>query len=239
MQTAAEYRAIAVQTYNMAERNMDAAVEDRGWTAAVEQGGNYASLPPAVVMDVDETVLDNSKYQAKLVLEGKEFNARTWDEWIARKEAEAVPGAVDFIDRVREKGVGIIFITNRECRKRDGSDATCPQEQDTIDNLERAGIGGVGPEDILLRNEEDGWSSEKKTRREQVSRKYRIVMLFGDDLGDCLPDVKTGISPRERDELVKEHGEDWGRRWYVLPNPTYGSWLGVLDGTGANSLTGY
>ena len=102
------------------------------------------------------------------------------------------------------------------------------QEAGTIENLAKVGVSGVLPEDILLLGEEDGWSSEKKSRREYVSKKYRIVMLFGDDLGDFLPGVKSGITPEERDRLVGEHNNNWGKKWFMLPNPTYGSWINVL-----------
>ena len=70
VRTAAEYRAASLQTYNTALQTIDRAVGDPGWTAALEQTGDCADLPPAVVMDVDETVLDNARYQAQTVLDG-------------------------------------------------------------------------------------------------------------------------------------------------------------------------
>jgi acid phosphatase len=80
----------------------------------------------------------------------------------------------------------------------------------------------------MLKGEQEGWTSEKKSRREEVAKKYRIVMLFGDDLGDFLADVKTNITPQDRDRLVSENKVNWGRKWFMLPNPTYGSWLDIL-----------
>lgn len=228
MQASAEYKANTTQAYNSALRSIDAAINDRKWTAAKEQVGSYSSLPPAIVMDIDETVLDNSRYMGKVVLEGGEWNAGTWNEWVDLKEATAVPGAVEFIKAMKGKHVKVIFISNRECRSSDNSRSVSCQEAGTIENLAKVGVEGVRPEDVLLLGEQDGWTSEKKSRREYISKKYRIVMLFGDDLGDFLPDVKSNITPRERDRLVVENKNNWGRKWFMLPNPTYGSWINVL-----------
>ncbi len=228
MQTSAEYKANTTQAYNTALRNINAALRDRKWTAAKEQVGNYFSLPPAIVMDIDETVLDNSPYMGKVVLENGEWNAATWNEWVARKEASAVPGAVECIKAMRDKNVRVIFISNRESRKGETPGAGYSQEAGTIENLAKVGVAGVLPEDILLLGEEEGWTSEKKSRREYISKKYRIVMLFGDDLGDFLADVKSNITPQERDRLVSENKNNWGLKWFMLPNPTYGSWFTIL-----------
>ena len=228
MQASAEYKANTIQAYNTALRNINAALRDRKWTAAKEQVGHYSSLPPAIVMDIDETVLDNSKYMGKVVLEGGEWNPVTWNEWVALESATAVPGAVEFINAMKGKHVRVIFISNRECRKGDKPGAGNCQEAVTIANLAKVGVAGVLPEDVLLAGEEDGWTSEKKSRREYVAKKYRIVMLFGDDLGDFLADVKSNITPQERDRLIGENKDNWGRKWFVLPNPTYGSWFNIL-----------
>ncbi len=228
MQASAEYKANTIQAYRTALRNIDAALGDHKWTAAKEQVGDCSSLPPAIVMDIDETVLDNSRYMGKMVLEGGEWSAVTWNEWVAQQSATAVAGAVEFINAMKDKHVRVIFISNRECKRGDKSLAGSCQEAGTIENLEKVGVAGVLPEDVLLMGEQDGWTSEKKSRREYVSKKYRIVMLFGDDLGDFLPDVKSNITPEERDRLVGEYKNNWGRKWFMLPNPTYGSWINIL-----------
>src|SRR5215203_940023 len=67
MQTSLEYQASAVQAYRLAARQLDEALADRSWTAAIEQTGDASKLPPAVVLDIDETVLDNSPFQARVV----------------------------------------------------------------------------------------------------------------------------------------------------------------------------
>ncbi len=239
MQSSAEYRANTTQAYQSAMKHIDAAISDKSWVATEEQTGNCSKLPPAVVMDIDETVLDNSRYMGKVVLENGQWSAETWDEWVALKEATAIPGAVAFINAMKKKNVTVIFISNRECGKRDGSESGCMQEIDTIENLARVGVTDVSPEHVLLKGEKEDWTSEKKSRREAVAHKYRIIMLFGDDLGDFLPNVKKNISPAERDRLVEENRAKWGKKWFILPNPTYGSWFNVLGDPKSQYIRAY
>lgn len=245
VQTAAEYEANAIQAYNSAESNIDGALRDKSWTAALEQGSNYSLLPPAIILDIDETVLDNSQYQAQLVLDDEQFNPKTWDQWIAMESAPAVPGVVDFINSMESLQVDVIYITNRECIVRTDGGPECPQKQDTIDNLLKVGIENVDPDHVFLRGERPEWTSEKQSRREIAASNHRIIMLFGDDLGDFLPDVKSDITPEERSELVEEYSEHWGRKWFIFSNPTYGSWESILsdpksdflkDTNGSNNL---
>jgi len=239
VQTASEYKANSIQAYNAAINNIERAKSDRSWSSILEQGADFASLPTAIILDIDETVLDNSQYQAQLVLNGTEFDPVTWDHWLAMKAAPAIPGAVDFINSVEAKGIEVIYITNRECKSRQGSDNACPQEQDTLDNLESVGIKNVTSANLLLKKEKPEWSSEKKSRREEIANNYRVVMLFGDDLGDFLPDVKKNITPSERNELVFKYRSNWGSKWFVLSNPNYGSWVGVLNDPKSSHLRGY
>ena len=229
VQSSAEYRATSLQIYNMALKNIELALDGRSWPAAVERADENSSLPPAIVMDVDETVLDNSRYQANSVIERDQWKPETWDEWVALGQAGAVPGAVEFVRQMASRKIEVVYITNRECRKRDNSPLACPQEIDTIRNLRKVGIPDVRPENILLKGEESGWTSEKKSRREVASSKYRILMLFGDDLGDFLPNVKKNITPEDRAQLVDKFNNNWGSVWYMLPNPTYGSWMEILS----------
>jgi len=239
LQTASEYKANAIQAYNSAAHNINKAIADQSWTSALEQGSSGSSLPPAIILDVDETVLDNSQYQAQLVLDNAAFDPESWDRWIARKSAPSVPGAVDFINSVSAMGVEVVFITNRECIPRSKGGPPCPQETDTINNLHNVGIKEVKPENILLKKEKPAWSSEKKSRREEVASRYRILMLFGDDLGDFLPDVKKNITPMQRDRLVGEYKDNWGVKWFVFSNPIYGSWMGILSDPKSSHLKGY
>jgi len=219
--------------------NIERAKNDVLWTAILEQGSDFSSLPTAIILDIDETVLDNSQYQAELILNSRDYEKETWDEWVSRHEAPALAGAVEFINGMKNKGVKVIYITNRECKPRQKSDKICPQKQDTFDNLKKVGINDVKLEDILLKNEKPEWSSEKKSRREEVAKSYRVIMLFGDDLGDFLPDVKKNITVDDRNKLVNDYSKNWGNKWFMLSNPSYGSWLRVLSEPKSKHLKGY
>ena len=229
MQSSSEYQALTQTIYNAASDHLDAALADTRWTAALEQKAPFGHLPPAVILDIDETVLDNSTYHGQLIVDKETFNADNWDDWIAHVQARPVRGAAGFIREAQQKGVAIIFITNRTCRVRPGQNSRCPQEQDTLTNLKRAGITvETSPDEILLRYEMADWSSEKQSRRLHVAESYRILMLFGDDLGDFIPNAKTDIGPDERLKMALSHQKKWGTQWFMLPNPTYGSWLSIL-----------
>jgi acid phosphatase len=121
-----------------------------------------------------------------------------------------------------------------------GQSITCPQEIDTIKNLEDIGFPQLDDKDlILLKNEKPDWGSEKKSRREEIAKSFRILMLIGDDLGDFLPDVKKNITPDERFKLFEQHHDKWGNKWFMLPNPAYGSWDRVISDPKAQHIRGF
>ena len=223
VQRSQEYRANAVQTWRAAAAQLDRALADPSWTALLpEEGGNQqsAKLKPAVIVDIDETVLDNSPYQARLVRDGGSYDELTWDQWVAEKKAKAVPGVVDFAKVATAKGVTILYISNRATHLKDA----------TIANLKAVGMPvkddsvflGLGT--FVKDCEQNG--SEKNCRRRLAGQQYRVLMQFGDQLGDF---VQIEANTAEaRDALYAEY-EDWfGERWFMLPNPTYGSWEPAL-----------
>ena len=189
----------------------------------------------AIVLDVDETVLDNSPYQGQLVFDEAEYGRESWDSWVALRTAAEVPGVVDFIDNAQSLGFHVVFITNRPCRARSGSTEVCPQIEDTRVNLEAIGIdtslttlylrGQEPPEpcrSLLTPKEQEkgNWSqSDKTSRRACIELDREIVMLFGDQLGDFIEE--HGAAGRQ---TAGDFDENWGRRWFMLPNPTYGGW---------------
>ena len=107
VQRSAEYRAVTQTIYRAAADKLDVAL------VPGERGNAATGLPPAVIMDVDETVLDNSPYQARLVRDGKEFDDLTWDAWVAEKKAKPLPGVVDFAKAATAKGVTLLYLSNR------------------------------------------------------------------------------------------------------------------------------
>jgi acid phosphatase len=193
------------------------ALQDTSWTAALEQQPGYGSLPPAVIVDVDETMLDNSPYAARLIEARQGFSEESWGRWVNEAVAEEVPGAVAFARLARELGVEVFYVTNRNAELEDG----------TRRNLLSAGFpAGMAPDVYLLRHEREEWGSDKTTRRAFVAQDYRILILAGDDLNDFVSGARSTRAARE--VLVKRHAANWGSKWFVLANPTYGSWEAAL-----------
>ena len=231
VRNSSEYRASIETAYRAALEALKRGLADPAWTAEPSQAGDLSGLPPAVVMDLDETVLDNSESEVQLLLQGTCFEAfpASWDAWVAERRAPAVPGAVEFVRAARAlqdpagRAVRVYFVTNRECRKRPGNDDPCPQQADTAANLAALGLATPDAE-LLLRGEQPDWDGEKLSRRALVAAGNRIVLNVGDDLADFLPAVRRqGIAERDRARCARDGY--WGTRWFMLPNPMYGSWL--------------
>jgi acid phosphatase len=209
MQTSAEYRVLAEVTYRSATEALTAALADKTWTAATEQTADFSDLGPAVILDLDETVLDNSRFQGELALRRSPYSDTLWKEWVASKEAELIPGVQPFLATARSKGFAVFFVTNR----------TIDEEADTVANLKALGVEATADE--VLSNKENGWTSDKTERRKFLAKKHRIALLIGDDLGDFIP---SKLTPEKRVEEAAKHSDWWGIRWFLLPNPMYGSW---------------
>jgi 5'-nucleotidase (lipoprotein e(P4) family) len=226
VQTALEYEASAIQAYKLAEIQLDAALKDPSWTAAIEQTGRPGALKPAVIVDVDETVLDNSYYQARMIRDNTAYSSATWDPWVQESAATAIPGALAFARFAASRGVTIFYITNR----------TSNLEAATRANLAAAGFPLTdGVDTILTRGERPDWqASSKAPRRAHVARDYRILLLIGDDLGDFIADAAG--TPAERQAKTAPQTSWWGERWIMLPNPTYGSWERAITGSGLDHL---
>jgi acid phosphatase len=225
MQTAAEYRASTLQAYRLATMQIDAAVRDRRWTAAVEQTADVSALPPAVVADLDETILDNSAFEARQMRDGQAFSEEVWNRWCEERSALAVPGAVPFLQYARSHGVTPIYITNRDHKV----------EQATRDVLLKLGAPIDTTRDTVLTRHENGWdASDKSARRRFVAERYRILLLVGDNFEDFAPGTQASID--DRATLLQKYADYWGTKWIVLPNPTYGSWESAI-GFGQGRLT--
>ncbi len=227
-QTSAEFKASAIQTYQTAALQLPLAIADKNWTALPNQTSNYQQLPLAIIVDIDETILDNSPTAAQAVLLNAGYDPKRWDQWVAMAAAKAVPGAVAFVNKAEAAGVKVLYISNRECEKRARATDSCPQKADTLRNLKTVGIEKIDASQIWLKSEQQGWSSEKESRRLLAAKDFRILMSIGDDFGDFLPDVKKNIPPEQRSALVDKFQDYWGAKWFVLANPTYGSWQTIL-----------
>jgi acid phosphatase len=232
MQAALEYEASALQAFRLAQMQVDAALSNPAWTAAIEQTADASKLPPAVIVDVDETVLDNSYYQARMIRDRTEYSAATWDPWVQEARATAIPGAVEFTKYAASKGVTVFYVTNRTANLED------PTRRNLIAlgfPLQTAGATDAPIDTVLTRGERPEWqASAKGTRRAHIAGAYRILLLIGDDLGDFVADAGGTVAERKAKTAPQE--DWWGRRWIMVPNPSYGSWERAVIGSGKDPI---
>lgn len=234
-QAGSETRACALQAYRLAERLLDEGLADPCWTADVEQEaeGGYACKPPAVVLDVDETVLDNAPYNARLlraVLDGKAesdaYDSAAWARWSEQRAASPIPGARSFLRKAVDRGVAVFYVTNRKDSER----------QATYDNLVAAGLPAtleaVRPTDPAAPKDR-AW--DKGPRRRAIAATHRIVLLVGDDLNDFVGGTKA-VPAAERERVLLAHRARVGTRWVVLGNAMYGGWWDAVRADPAAAL---
>ncbi len=220
MQASAEYRAATLGSYALARRQLDAALADPSWDAlpAAERGAiarrGFESLPPAIIVDADETLIDNSPLQARNIRAGGDFDYGRWLAWVKEARARAIPGAVEFAQYAASRGVTVYYVTNRDA----------PAEvEGTVANLRQLGFPvAADAGNVMLRGDARAPDREKGERRRWVGERHRVLLMLGDNLGDFLDGI--GGSRSERDALVEAHRGFWGERWIMLPNPSYGSW---------------
>jgi acid phosphatase len=218
-QRAAEYKASTLQTFQVARYALKEALNQPTWTAALEQNPPYRDLPPAIVLDLDETVLDNSPFMAESTSKGLVYTEERWQKWVDKEQATAIPGAVEFLKYAHSQGVAAIYITNRVCDPSKPADHTVALLKRLQFPMSFAGL--------MCRASADE-STDKSARRAKAAAIHRILLLFGDDLADFVSipavngDWKTKVEAR--DEIMSANRENWGTRWFLLPNPEYGSW---------------
>ena len=219
-QRSVEAKGNALGAYALARIRLDEALADPTLTAApVEQTGDFKDLPPAVILDVDETVLDTSLYQAWTVVDDKSFSPETWTPFVNSKTSRPIPGAVEFTNYADKKGVKVFYVTNR----------TKEEEEGTRENMVALGFPMGGNVDTLMTaKEHPDWGSAKGTRRAAIAKDYRILLLVGDNLGDFSDGYKGDEAARLK--VYEENAERWGKDWIVIANPTYGSFEAATYG---------
>jgi 5'-nucleotidase (lipoprotein e(P4) family) len=221
-QTAIEHDLIYVQTYRDAQSRLLAAMKDRQWDALPKDDRTtpFKDLKPAVILDIDETVLDNSPYQARVIRSGGEYNEADWAAWCKEQKARALPGVVEFTQFAAKHGIAVIYVSNRA---KDLDDAT-------LANLRQVGVPVSGPQSFLgLGTFVEGCEqvgTEKGCRRQLIGQHYRVLMQFGDQIGDFVTVLANNAAGREK--AMAPYMPWIGTRWFVLPNATYGSWEPAL-----------
>ena len=210
MQKAAEYRALCYQAFNWGRWQIDADFDKKNLKKLPKE---QRKMPRAVVVDVDETVLDNSPHQAELIKNRMPFTGAVWTAWVNRRQAKPIPGALEFTKYANSKGVRVFYVTNRNEAEKQG----------TIDNLKAVGFPNVSDETVLVRTSESG----KEARRQLISAKHRIVLLMGDNLND-LASIFERKSVADRFSEVDKTKDLWGSKFIVLPNAMYGDWESAI-----------
>jgi acid phosphatase len=218
MQTSAEYAAVCLQTYNWALERLKQKL------AATKNG----DLRPAVVMDLDETVIDNSAYQSFLFRTKAQSTPQNWEVWEKSypQEVRLVPGAKAFVEAAEQLGVAVVYISNRSTKNQDG----------TIAAIKHVGLN---TEDIAGRLLLRDLASDKTPRRKIADQRFNVLMYFGDNLRDFSEDFvapnlnandDAGQKQAIADRLAKVQKANyrWGNDWIVLPNPAYGEWTRLI-----------
>lgn len=205
MRTSAEYRALAYQGYNVAMNAVKMAVTDP----------SHQRKPLAIVLDADETVVDNTKLMGESIVNGNgRFDAPWWRQAVHQGKSQAMPGAVEFLNEVHKQGVEIFYVSNRYA----------PVNLDvTIQNFKELGFPSVDKDHVLLFEKD----SDKQPRFDMIAKKYYVVVYMGDNAGD-FPIGTKGKTLAERNAIIDNHKEDFGTTFVIFPNPAYGSWVSSL-----------
>jgi 5'-nucleotidase (lipoprotein e(P4) family) len=193
-----EYAVLARQVYRLAGD-------------AVERARTGVSGPWAVVLDIDETTLDNSLYQVERAVYGLPFENESWNAWVKRQEAPAVPGVKAFVERVRAAGGHVAWISNREAALADAIRANLASvgvwtDDDRLCGAKRDYPKSQRRHEVVAGTGECSWSNTP----------MRVLAFVGDQLGD-FPAAA---------EMIPDTGTDeaFGKTCFLLPNPMYGDW---------------
>jgi 5'-nucleotidase (lipoprotein e(P4) family) len=205
-QTSGERRALSYQAFTLARMMLDRDL----------RMNRRNRMRRAIIVDLDETIIDNTPNQARMVKDGTPFTADSFTAWVNRAECAAIPGALEFLSYANSRGVRVFYITNRKQNEREG----------TARNLRNLGFPNVNEETLLVRPPDGNLS--KEPRRLAVSAGYHVVLLMGDDLNDFAAVFENSKTIDTRRESVERNKDQFGTRFIVLPNPMYGNWESAI-----------
>jgi 5'-nucleotidase (lipoprotein e(P4) family) len=207
-QTAAEFRALYHQGFNIARMRVEIALAQK----------QDDSLPLAIISDVDETLLLANDYWGYLITQGQDFfDDASWDRWVEENRAVASPGALEFLNFCVSNSVEIFYVTNR-----DQGETTV---QLAIENLNAVGFPVVDEAHLRVLRE----SSNKELVQSQIREDYEVIALLGDNLNDFARRYySTDVDKRM--SLMEEDRDRYGRDYILFPNPTDGHWIRAIFG---------
>lgn len=203
MQHSGEYRALCYQAFRIGQMRLDEILAT-----------DKSEKPKAIVLDIDETVLDNSPLEAYMAIHGKKESGKNWSEWIKMACAEPLAGAVDFLNNAKEHGVTIFYISNR------GESKMVP----TVENLKKFNFPFADDQHVILQKKD----FNKESRRAEVAKNYNIILFFGDNLNDFSDLFYMQHPDKSAASLVDENKALFGQKFIILPNAMYGSWTREL-----------
>ena len=199
-QKSAEMKALYYQGYNIAKKSLAENLQKKG-----------EEKPGAIIMDIDETILDNSPSEVYLIKNNVQFSDPMWKQWVNTASAEPCPGALDFVKFAETLKIEVFYVTNREA-----PDEFLP----TIKNLRNLGFPFADSIHLVMKTD----MSSKETRRKTIAEKYNILLLVGDNLADF-----DAIFDKRGEDLgfdaVNQKREKFGTKFIILPNPMYGPWI--------------
>ncbi len=219
---APEYNAGTHQAYRAASEQLNTRLKSKDSAVTEVDAASTKNKKPAIILDVDETILSNLVAQEAFAKNGG-YSEKIWNAWVQRAEAPPLAGSVEFLQAAAKQGVTIFYVTNRKAS----------QEDATRRNLRKFGYPISDKVDtVLLQDEKPDWTSDKASRRIFVANDFHVIMLFGDDLNDFISAKQ--LSKKERDAAVEKYQDYWANKWFIMPNPMYGSWTMLIGGEDYN-----
>jgi len=202
-----EYNMLTSQIYSNAKINFKTIDIKNITHCMLEQQSSY-NLPLAVITDIDETIFLNYKFEEMLYNTKQKFSYKLFNNYVNQKSSIPIQGSISYFNFLSERGIKIIYISNREYIT----------ENKTFEHLKELGFPIESKDDLLLLNERKNWTKDKSIRREYISKRYEVIQIFGDNFKDFANDKN----------LIIKHKNRFGKCWFLLPNPFYGSWSNLI-----------
>lgn len=206
-QQSAEMKALYYQAYNTARMMLDIYLKD-----------SKTKKKKAVIVDIDETILNNVKYEAWLIQNNSQQSKSGWKQWTDKADADTLPGALDFLNYAKTRAVEVFYVSNR----------TTDDVAASLKNLKKFNFPFADEHHMLFKSDK---SSSKESRRKAIEKDYDIVLLCGDNLGDFSAAFDDRTEKLLTDS-ISSYKSLFGKRFIVFPNPMYGAWEKQIYGKG-------
>ncbi|MGF6591936.1 5'-nucleotidase, lipoprotein e(P4) family [Pseudomonas sp. 2835] len=207
-QTAAEFRALYYQGFNVAKARLDQALANQ----------KPGDKKPAIISDIDDTILSSNTYWGFLIGQDKEFfDDAVWDRWVAANGPTLTPGALEFLEYAKSRGVEIFYVSSR-----DQGDKTYEY---ALNNLRALKVPYADEAHVTILRE----SSNKEPAQHKIAEQYNVLLMLGDNLNDFERSFYVD-KVEQRAQLVDASRSKFGGQYIIFPNPTDGHWLKAIFG---------